>query len=101
MTVRPSPKRWRATLSQRERVEYPRDRKGRSIFGIGRETGRNISDATKEGVYYIEVGEKEFRWKLPLGSLLPPKICPVCKEKLSGAYKYCPWDGTKLPETAK
>jgi len=62
--------------------------------------GKVIADATKEGLFYVEVGAREFRWRLPLGSLLPRKICPLCKESLSGAYKYCPYDGTKLPEPA-
>jgi len=35
-------------------------------------------------------------WRLPLGSLLPPKICPVCGEPLPGNYMFCPFDGTKL-----
>src|SRR6266567_5049864 len=69
------------------------------VFPAQDKGGRSISDATKDGVFYAEVGDKEFRWRLPLGSLLAPKICPVCKEKLSGAYKYCPWDATKLPDT--
>jgi hypothetical protein len=46
----------------------------------------------------VKMGEKEFHWRLPLGSLLPPKICPKCGETFSGAYKFCPWDGSTLVE---
>ena len=56
-------------------------------------------DAKKEGFFLVELGENEFRWRLPLSSLLPLTICPTCGEELSGAYKFCPWDGTKLSET--
>jgi hypothetical protein len=67
---------------------FPRRGKGDTV----------IADERKEGVFYVEVGKKEFRWRLPLSSVLIPKTCPTCKEIVSGAYKYCPYDGTKLPE---
>jgi len=66
------------------------------LFPARKKEGQRIADAKGEGSLSVKLGEKEFRWRLPLGSLLPPKICPTCKEKLSGAYKFCPWDGTKL-----
>lgn len=69
---------------------FPRRGKGDAV----------IADERKEGMFYVEVGKKEFRWRLPLNSVLTPKTCPTCKETLSGAYKYCPYDGTKLPEIA-
>ena len=68
------------------------------VFPSRDKNGVAIADESKEGEFYLEVGKKEFRWRLPLGSILPHKTCPVCKEILSGAYKYCPYDGTKLPE---
>lgn len=71
------------------------------LFPSNNKEGQKIADSKKEGSFSVEMGEREFRWRLPLGSLLPPKICPTCGEKLSGAYKFCPWDGTKLPEAKK
>lgn len=71
------------------------------LFPSNNKEGQKIADAKKEGSFSVEMGEREFRWRLPLGSLLPPKICPTCGEKLSGAYKFCPWDGSKLPEAKK
>jgi hypothetical protein len=67
------------------------------IFPARGQDGQETAAAKKEGTFLIKLGEREFRWKLPLGSLLPPKICPTCHEELNGAYKYCPWDGTQLP----
>ncbi|MFQ5929415.1 MAG: hypothetical protein ACE5MK_06935 [Acidobacteriota bacterium] len=58
--------------------------------------GQYIADATKEGTFVVQLGEREFTWRLPLSSLVPPKICPVDGEKMSGAWKFCPWHGTKL-----
>ena len=68
------------------------------LFPAKNKNGQNIAEAKKEGVFSVKVGERKFRWRLPLGSLLPPKICPKCGEKLSGAYKYCPYDGTPLKQ---
>jgi hypothetical protein len=69
------------------------------LFPTENKKGQKIAEAKSEGAFSVKIDEKEFRWKLPLGSILPPKICPSCGEKLSGAYKYCPWDGTKLQAT--
>jgi hypothetical protein len=71
------------------------------LFPAKNEKGQKIAEAKKEGTFSVELNEREFSWRLPLSSLLPPKICPTCGEKLSGAYKFCPWDGSKLPETKK
>jgi hypothetical protein len=59
--------------------------------------GTRICDPTREGFCEIEVGTRQFKWRLPLGSVLPKQKCPTCGEMLSGAYKFCPYDGTKLP----
>jgi len=66
------------------------------LFPAQDKEGQGIADAKKEGTFSVELGQRQFHWKLPLGSLLPPKICPTCKEKVNGAYKFCPWDGTPL-----
>lgn len=59
--------------------------------------GERIADPKKDGRLSVVLADETFKWRLPLGSLLPPKKCPVCGETVSGAYKYCPWDATKLP----
>jgi hypothetical protein len=59
--------------------------------------GTRICDPTKEGFCEVDVGTRQFKWRLPLGSVLPKQKCPTCGEMLSGAYKFCPYDGTKLP----
>jgi hypothetical protein len=58
--------------------------------------GTRRYDPLKDGSFAIDMGEREFKWRLPLDSLLAKQKCPTCGEELSGTYKYCPYDGTKL-----
>jgi hypothetical protein len=58
--------------------------------------GKPIADAKAEGSFRFKIREDVYSWRLPLGSLLPMKVCPKDGEKLSGAWKYCPWHGKKL-----
>lgn len=66
------------------------------LFPAKNKENRQIMEATKEGAFTIRLGENSFTWKLPLGSLLPSKVCPVDGEELNGAWKYCPWHGEML-----
>lgn len=67
------------------------------VFPAQDSAAQDIANATKEGSFSVELGEgRAFSWELPLSSLLSLKTCPACGKKLNGAYKYCPWDGTKL-----
>jgi cyclophilin family peptidyl-prolyl cis-trans isomerase len=58
--------------------------------------GHRIAEATMEGQFSVRVGQEEFSWRLPLGSLIPQKVCPVDGELMSGAWRYCPWHGVEL-----
>ncbi len=66
------------------------------FFSAQGKAGQNIAQAKQEGFFSVKLGDRDFRWDLPLNSVLPPRVCPTCKKKLSGSYKFCPWDGTKL-----
>jgi hypothetical protein len=66
------------------------------VFPGSRQDGTRVCDPTTRGACEIDVGERAFKWKLPLESVLPKKKCPVCGEILNGTYKYCPYDGTSL-----
>ena len=68
------------------------------MFPAKNAKGQRMCDPKAEGFFWVHLGKDKFRWRLPLGSLLPKKTCSKCDEKLNGAYKYCPWCGTKLPE---
>lgn len=68
------------------------------VFLNKNQKGETIADVKESGVFWIRLGTKEFKWKLPLSSVLPPIICSnlKCKEECSGVWNYCPWCGTKL-----
>ena len=66
------------------------------LFPAKNAAGRDIALAKREGSFSVKLDKKIFKWRLPLGSLLPQKICPVDGEKLNGAWKFCPWHGVEL-----
>lgn len=67
------------------------------FFPARGKAGQLIAPVKQKGSFSVLVGERRFRWRLPLGAFLPPKTCPRCKEETSGAYTYCPWCGAQLP----
>jgi hypothetical protein len=66
------------------------------LFPARDSAGVEIADAVSDNDFDVQLGERRFHWRLPLGSLLPPKVCPDDGELLNGAWTYCPWHGTKL-----
>ena len=60
--------------------------------------GKLIIDPKKEGNFYFECFGDKFEWRLPLGSLLPPKIDFETGETFPGNYKFNPFTGSKLTE---
>ena len=69
------------------------------VFSNRDEKGQPIVRAKGEGSFSVQLSGREFKWRLPLGALLPPKTCPQDGEKLNGAWKFCPWHGVALTET--
>ena len=49
--------------------------------------GTPIADSTADGSFSVRFGSEVHRWRLPVGSLLPSKVCPVDGERLNGAWK--------------
>ncbi len=66
------------------------------VFPANDSAGRRIADPLKEGTFALKFGADVYRWRLPLGSLMPAKTCPVDGEVLNGAWKFCPWHGDRL-----
>jgi hypothetical protein len=60
------------------------------------QAGTPVADPRAEGSFAVRVGAQVHRWRLPLGSLLPERVCPVDGERLNGAWKFCPWHGKEL-----
>jgi hypothetical protein len=71
------------------------------LFQGETDKGEPIADAQKEATFFVEVGDSQYRFRTPLGSLLPQKRCGKCGDDVNGAYQFCPWDGTKLPPTRR
>jgi len=65
--------------------------------GKNKDDSRRL-DPTKPGIFTARLGAEEFHWRLPLGSLLPSKVCPKCNETFPGNYAFCPFDATALKE---
>jgi len=70
------------------------------VFKAKDASGARIANPRTPGQLRVELGERVFRWRLPLASLLPPKRCPVDGEELSGAFRYCPYHGNELEPIA-
>ena len=58
--------------------------------------GNRLVDPRGKGQFKVTVADQEFRWRLPLDSILPSQTCAKCKEECKGSWTYCPWCGTKL-----
>ncbi len=69
------------------------------VFASKNAAGKRIASPREPGMLRVALGDRTFRWRLPLASLLPPKRCPVDDEELSGAFVYCPYHGNKLDAT--
>jgi len=66
------------------------------FFSVQNNKNEAMISATKPGGFTVIYADNEFKWTLPLATLLPPKFCPVDKEKMQGNWKYCPIHGKSL-----
>lgn len=62
---------------------------------------KRISNPYSKGYVIIKIKDKEYKWRTPLGTLLPQKFCPKDGDLMNGAWDFCPWDGEKLIEIKK
>src|SRR5438067_3008394 len=68
------------------------------VFEGKNKDGSRRLDPSKQGTFTARLGGEKFHWRLPLGSLLPDKVCPKCNETFPGNYAFCPFDATALKE---
>jgi hypothetical protein len=66
------------------------------LFPGNGDNGIRIADAKGKGQFKVKLGEKEFKWRLPLDALLPMQVCGTCKQECKGSWFFCPWCGAKL-----
>ena len=58
--------------------------------------GKKLLDPKQEGSFSLIFTDTTYKWRLPLGSLLPPKYDPQTGEEFPGNYNYNPFTGKKL-----
>jgi hypothetical protein len=58
--------------------------------------GQRLIDARRDGTLKFTLSEQTFTWRLPLGSLLPPKHDASTGEDFPGNYQYNPYTGNRL-----
>ncbi|OWW25919.1 hypothetical protein B4Q04_10045 [Zobellia sp. OII3] len=68
------------------------------FFKVQDENGKTAIDEYKEGSFTIKHSDKEFKYELPLVTLMPSKKCPVDHAEMKGNWKYCPFHGDLLKE---
>lgn len=66
------------------------------LFQDKNNPGHSIIDPRSTNAFTVLLGGEAFTFKLPLGSLLKPKKCPIDSELLNGAWAFCPFHGKEL-----
>jgi hypothetical protein len=61
--------------------------------------GKRLLDPVGNVSFSATLGASTFKWRLPLGSLLPPKYDSLTGEMFPGNYIYNPFTGSKLIST--
>ena len=67
------------------------------VFPEKAQDGSLIAAPLSRGEFTVVFNENEdFKFKLPLSSMVEKKACPEDGELLNGNWEYCPWHGKKL-----
>jgi hypothetical protein len=68
------------------------------VFPSLDKAGHLIADPKKDGSLTIHLGDVALRYRLPLGSILPPSLDPKTGESFPGSYHFNPYTGSKLAQ---
>ena len=66
------------------------------VFPSMNKDGRFIGDPKSDGSLTLHLGEVALRYRLPIGSILPPALDPKTGESFPGSYHFNPYTGGKL-----
>ena len=66
------------------------------VFPGADKAGRPIADPQKDGSLTVHLGDIAMRYRLPLGSVLPPTLDAKTGETFPGSYHFNPYTGNKL-----
>jgi hypothetical protein len=66
------------------------------VFPSADKAGRPIADPKSDGSLTVHLTNIALRYRLPLGSVLPPSMDPKTGESFPGSYHFNPYTGSKL-----
>jgi hypothetical protein len=66
------------------------------LFKAPQINGQPAINILSKNKFSLSWNNNKLNWKLPFASIMPPKFCPVDKEKMKGNWDYCPTHGNKL-----
>jgi hypothetical protein len=66
------------------------------VFPSTDKAGHRITDPKSDGSLTVHLGDVALRYRLPLGSLLPPSLDLKTGESFPGSYHFNPYTGGKL-----
>jgi hypothetical protein len=66
------------------------------VFANADKAGQIIADPKKDGSLTVHVSDIALRYRLPLGSVLPPSLDAKTGESFPGNYRFNPYTGSKL-----
>lgn len=66
------------------------------VFPNSDKLGHPVADPKGEGSLTLHIGDVAMRYRLPIGSVLPPALDPKTGESFPGSYHFNPYTGGKL-----
>ena len=66
------------------------------VFKGADSAGKRLLDPQQAGSFAVMLGDEAFQFRLPLGSLLPPKFDASSSEQFPGNYNFNPYTGKQL-----
>ena len=57
---------------------------------------KRLLDPLGKAMFTVTVGDRDYKWRLPLGALLPPKFDAKTGEQFPGNFEFSPYTGAKL-----
>jgi hypothetical protein len=66
------------------------------VFPSADKDGHPLADPRGDGSLTLHVGDVAMRYRLPIGSLLPPALDPKTGESFPGSYRFNPYTGGAL-----
>jgi hypothetical protein len=66
------------------------------VFPAKAKDGKLVADPRADGKLVVKIAETEYKFRLPLGSLMPPRVDNATGEEFPGTYHFNPYTGAPL-----